>query len=197
MSLRFSYTLLAPFYDLLIRPAFDAVRKSRLTPFPTGGRVLLDGIGTGLDLAHLPAGNSYVGLDITAAMLRKSKQRCGAHEIDLVQGDAMCLPFADASFDHALLHLILAVVPQPAKCLAEAARVLKPGGSVWVLDKFLRPGEFAPLRRVLNIFASRVATRTDVVFEEALAQVPTLKLLSDEPLAAGGWFRGIKLVKVA
>lgn len=197
MSLRFSYTLLAPFYDLLIRPTFDAVRKSHLVPFPTGSRVLIDGIGTGLDLAYLPAGNRYVGLDITAAMLRKSRQRRGAHKIDLVQGDAMCLPFVDASFDHALLHLILAVVPEPAKCLAEAARVLKPGGSMWVLDKFLRPGEFAPLRRALSIFASRVATRTDVVFEEALVQVPTLELISDEPLAAGGWFRGIKLIKVA
>lgn len=70
MSLRTSYTLLAPFYDFAIRPAFDKVRRSCLREFPGGGRVLVDGIGTSLDLPFLPPDNRYVGLDLTAAMLR-------------------------------------------------------------------------------------------------------------------------------
>ncbi len=197
MSLRFSYTLIAPFYDLAIRPAFDKVRQNTLLDFPSGGRVLVGGIGTGLDLPFLPRDNHYVGIDLTTAMLRQSQGRRDGLDLNLVQGDSQRLPFADASFDHALLHLILAVVPNPEQCLAETARVLKPGGTLQVLDKFLRPDERAPLRRTLNVLLRHVATRTDVVFEHTLARVPSLKIISDEPLLGGGWFRCIRLEKCA
>ena len=110
-----------------------------------------------------------------------------------VQGDAQRLPFADGSFDHAVLHLILAVVPDPAACLAETARVLKPGGSVLIFDKFLRPQQHAPLRRLINPLLRRIATRLDVVFEEVLEKTPELALESDQPALASGWFRLIRL----
>lgn len=197
MSLRTSYTLIAPFYDQVIRPAFDKTRQSVLQDFPTGGRVLVNGIGTGLDLPHLPVDNHYIGLDLTPAMLGKIAARRNELHLELVQGDSQHLPFADASFDHAILHLILAVVPSPAQCLAEAARVVKPGGTLQIVDKFLRPGEFAPLRRALNVLLRHVATRTDVVFEEVAAQVPSLKIISDQPLLGGNWFRCIRLEKYA
>lgn len=197
MSLKHSYTLIAPFYDLAIRPAFDRTRSDVLRDFPTGGRVLLNGIGTGLDLPHLPEGNRYTGLDLTPAMLEKSAVRRGKLSVDLVQGDSLRLPFADASFDHAILHLILAVVPDPVKCLTETARVVKPGGTLQVMDKFLRPGEFAPLRRAMNLLLRHIATRTDVVFEQVLAQTPSLMITSDQPLLGDGWFRCIRLEKCA
>lgn len=197
MSLRTSYTFIAPFYDHVIRPAFDKTRQDVLRDFPTGGRVLVNGIGTGLDLPHLPADNHYIGLDLTPAMLGKSSVRRGELHLELVQGDSQRLPFADASFDHAILHLILAVVPNPERCLAEAARVIKPGGTLQIVDKFLRPGERAPLRRAINLLLRHVATRTDVVFEEIMVQVPALKIISDQPLLGGGWFRCIRLEKFA
>jgi hypothetical protein len=46
-------------------------------------------------------------------------------------------------------------------------------------------------------FAARIATRTDVEFERALAQAPALKLVDDTPALGGGWFRLIRLVKDA
>jgi hypothetical protein len=49
----------------------------------------------------------------------------------------------------------------------------------------------------MNPLVSRVATRLDVVFEDALAAAPTLVVESDEPALAGGWFRRIRLVKRA
>ena len=110
-----------------------------------------------------------------------------------VQGDAMRLPFPAASFDHAVLHLILAVVPDPAACLRETARVVRSGGTVLVFDKFLRPGQPARLRRALTPIMGAVATRLDVVFEDVLAQVPGLQVESDHPGLAGGWFRLIRL----
>jgi ubiquinone/menaquinone biosynthesis C-methylase UbiE len=132
-----------------------------------------------------------------AARLRDAKSHDENLQVEWVLGDSMALPFADAQFDHVVLHLILAVVPQPALCLSEAARVLKPGGSIIILDKFLRPHKLALLRRALNPLTRRLATRMDVVFEEVLRAVPQLQKISDEPLLAGGWFRGIVLQKPA
>jgi len=196
LALDKSYRLFAPVYDLFIRRASESARAASLARLPSGvgARVLVVGIGTGLDAPHLPPGNTYVGIDLTAAMLARVPRRAG---LALVRGDAMRLPFADEAFDFVVLHLIVAVVPRPDRCLAEAERVLKCGGHALVLDKFLRPGEQAPLRRALNALSRHVATRLDVVFEEALVAAPRLAVESDEPVLAGGWFRSIALVKRA
>ena len=162
----------------------------------TPGRVLLAGVGTGLDLPHLPAQHQYVGLDLNRAMLRRALPRAENVDFAPVQGDAQRLPFADRSFDHAVLHLILAVLPDPVACLRETARVLAAGGSVLIFDKFLQPGQWAPVRRLVNPMVRHVATRLDVVFEEVLAQVPGLVVASDQPALAGGWFRRIRLQRV-
>jgi ubiquinone/menaquinone biosynthesis C-methylase UbiE len=160
------------------------------------GRVLLAGVGTGLDLPHLPSHHHYIGLDLTQAMLQRALPRVGHLDFLPIQGDAQRLPFADAAFDHAVLHLILAVVPQPAHCFAEIARVVRPGGSVLVFDKFLRRGQPAFLRRLINPLMRRVATRLDVVFEDLLVATPELALEHDLPALAGGWFRMIRLRRI-
>ncbi|HSF46948.1 MAG TPA: class I SAM-dependent methyltransferase [Burkholderiales bacterium] len=197
MSLRFSYTLIAPFYDAVIARASARARAQSLNSLtPAQAQlVLINGIGTGLDVPHLPPGPSYFGLDLTRAMLERAKPRASGVEISFVQGDALELPFRDDCFDYVVLHLILAVVPQPVRCLRETARVLKPGGEVLLLDKFLRRGERAWVRKALNPISSRVATRLDVVLEQVLAEVPALKLTADEPALLGGWFRRARLVK--
>lgn len=197
MTLRTAYTLIAPFYDLAIERATRAARRASLAQLPaTPARVLVNGVGTGLDLPLLPRQHRYVGLDLTAAMLRRTLPRGTDLDFRPVQGDAHALPFADESFDHAVLHLILAVVPDPGACLAEAARVLRPGGSVLVFDKFLKRGQPAPLRRLANPLVRRLATRLDVVFEEVLDATPGLRLEHDAPALAGGWFRLIRLSRV-
>jgi phosphatidylethanolamine/phosphatidyl-N-methylethanolamine N-methyltransferase len=195
--LRWSYNLIAPVYDLVVSRPLKRARARSLGTLPVGQaeNVLLSGIGTGLDLPLLPRQHHYTALDFNAAMLERAKPRSAGLQLDWVMGDSMALPFSDASFDHVVLHLILAVVPQPAQCLKETARVLKPGGNVIILDKFLRPRQTALLRRALNPLSRRVATRMDVVFEEVLREVPQLQKISDVPLLAGGWFRGIVLLK--
>jgi ubiquinone/menaquinone biosynthesis C-methylase UbiE len=197
LSLKHSYTLIAPFYDAAIERATQAARQHSLKALPAeGGRVLLAGVGTGLDLPHLPPQHHYVGLDLTHAMLRRALPRAGRADFVAVRGDAQCQPFADAAFDAAVLHLILAVVPQPAQCLAEIARVVRPGGQVLIFDKFLRPRQPALLRRLVNPLMRRIASRLDVVFEEVHAAVPGLALEHDQPALVGGWFRMIRLRKL-
>ncbi|MBI2295275.1 MAG: methyltransferase domain-containing protein [Betaproteobacteria bacterium] len=198
MSLKLSYTLLSPLYDLVVGPAFRSARRRSLAALPRGGSgaVLLNGIGTGLDLPWLPPGCRCVGLDLTRAMLARCARRATNLEFAAVQGDSLALPFRDASFEHAVLHLILAVVPDAARALAETVRVVRAGGSILVFDKFLRPGQRAPLRRLLNPLAARVATRLDVVFEDLLPKVPGVRVVSDEPAVASSWFRLIRLERL-
>ncbi len=198
MSLKHSYTLIAPFYDAAISQVTRAARKRSLSVLPTTPcKVLLVGVGTGLDLPHLPAHHHYVGIDLTHAMLRRALPRAGHVNFTAVRGDAQRLPFAAETFDVAVLHLILAVVPDPARCFAEIGRVLRPGGEALVFDKFLRHGQSAPLRRLANPFVSRFATRLDVVFEPLLDAAPSLRVEHDQPALAGGWFRMIRLRKSA
>lgn len=196
MSLKHSYTLVAPFYDAFLTAATRGARKRSLAALADGppSDVLLLGVGTGLDLPHLPAHHRYVGIDLTAAMLVRARPRAsGLHFVPL-RGDVQRLPFHNASFDSIVLHLILAVVPEPALCLAEAVRVLKPGGQLLVFDKFLRRGE-AGWKRLLNPLTRHVATRLDVVFEDVLETVGGLDLKSNEAALAAGWFRLIRLQK--
>jgi ubiquinone/menaquinone biosynthesis C-methylase UbiE len=191
LSLKHSYTLVAPFYDAFLTTATRGARKRSLAALAGGPPrdVLLLGVGTGLDLPHLPPQHRYVGLDLTRARPRTA----GLHFTPL-RGDVQRLPFHDASFDAAVLHLILAVVPAPTLCLAEAVRVLKPGGTLLVFDKFLRRGE-AGWKRALNPLTRHVATRLDVVFEDVLEAVGGIEVTTNEAALASGWFRLIRLEK--
>ncbi|HWI14409.1 MAG TPA: methyltransferase domain-containing protein [Burkholderiales bacterium] len=199
MSLRHSYRLLAPFYDWVAGPLFERARRASIDRLPADRplRVLIDGAGTGLDLRHLPALHAYIGLDITRAMLQRAVHRGRSLDIEWVEGDSECLPFHDAAFDYVLLHLILAVVPDGAQALREAARVVKPGGRLLILDKFLPRGQRAPLRRLLSPIAARIATRTDVVLEDLLDAVDGMEITEDRPALAGGWFRYVTLQRRA
>jgi phosphatidylethanolamine/phosphatidyl-N-methylethanolamine N-methyltransferase len=198
MGLKQSYTLLAPVYDRIVSAATAPLRRDSLHSLTTtdNDRVLLAGVGTGLDIPYLPVNAHYYAMDLTAAMLARARQRLTpTHRIYLHRANVMQMPYADASFDSVVLHLILAVVAEPYKVLAEAARVVKPGGRILILDKFLRPGQRAPIRRLLNVIIRHIATRTDVVFEDVLEQTPALQVIRDEPCLAGGWFRRIQLQK--
>lgn len=199
MSLKTSYTLLAPLYDLVVGPPLRRIRQASLARLPPYGGldVLVNGIGTGLDLPLLPAVHRYCGLDLNRAMLAKAPPRRGELDLTLVQGDSQQLPFHAAAFDCVVMHFILAIVPDPAQALREATRVLKPGGRILLLDKFLRRGERAPLRRMLSPLTARFATHLDVVFEDVLAAATELTVVSDQPVLARGWFRSIELKKTA
>jgi ubiquinone/menaquinone biosynthesis C-methylase UbiE len=197
--LRLSYSLIAPLYDAVIERPMREARKQSLRALPTDAskRVLISGVGTGLDLPWLPLMHHYTALDFNPAMLARAKPRGEKMGVEFVLGDSMALPFGDAQFDHVILHLIVAVVPEPQRCLSEAARVLKPGGAIILFDKFLHPQQHAPLRRLFNVITRRFATRMDVVFEEVLRGVPELNVVSDTPMLGNGWFRVILLRKSA
>lgn len=200
MALKHSYTLLAPIYDAVVSGPIDVWRVKSLARLQgiEDKAVLINGIGSGLDIPHLPAGARYTGSDITPAMLERARKRAQKSSLDirLQLADSHALPFDDHEFDAIVMHLILAVVPDPVSALQEASRVLKPGGSIYLFDKFIRPGQLAITRRLLSIMLRHIATRTDVVFEDVLQACPELIPVHDEPALANGWFRLIELKKV-
>jgi ubiquinone/menaquinone biosynthesis C-methylase UbiE len=71
------------------------------------------------------------GIDPSPAQLAFARERFAADvAVRFVEGDAMALPWPDASFDAATTALVIFFVPEPARCVAELARVVRPGGSV-------------------------------------------------------------------
>lgn len=199
--LRQSYTLLAPVYDMIVASPTKACRKISLQALSDYKQrnVLINGIGSGLDIPLLPPGPIYTGNDLTPAMLHRASLKAQKYQtpITLHQADVMQLPYDDASFDAVVLHLILAVVSDPARALQETSRVLKPGGKIFILDKFIPQNKHAYLRRAINPFIRHFATRTDVVFEPLLMQCQELRLITNQPAMFGGWFRMIQLEKKA
>lgn len=193
---RIKYSLLAPVYDF--GAALGAERElafRRLGLIP-GERVLLVGAGTGADIPHVPESVGVVAVDLVPGMLDQA-QRHRRRGVEFREMDAHRLDFDSSSFDAVALHQLLEVVADPARCLAEAARVVKPGGLVSVMDKFLPPGFHPPLwHRVATRTLDVVFTTADRSFEEIHEQSGApLDLVSDETLPPPSVFRVILLRK--
>lgn len=94
------------------------------------------GCGTGqVSAALAPFVARVVGVDSSAAMLQAARRRLhGLTNVDLRRGDIEALPIDDARLDAATLMLVLHHLPEPARALADVARVLKPGGRVVLVD---------------------------------------------------------------
>lgn len=197
---RLRYTVWAPAYDAVANAAgFDAARRlsiERLRLAP-GDRLLMAGAGTGLDLPHLPSNVDVTAVDVTPAMLQRLERRAASQHRTVTTHimDARQLAFPAASFDAVLLHLILAVMPQPEQGVREAVRVLKSGGRIGVFDKFLRDEERPSLkRRVLNSVAKPLFSDLNRRLGPLIAGTP-LVIEHDQPVAFGGTYRVVTLIK--
>ena len=189
---RLRYTLYAPFYDIVARRLVSGRRRAiELLNIQPGDRVLIDGCGTGLDLELLPSGCHVTAIDITPAMVEKTRARAAALglEIDARVMDAANLSLPDVSFDCVLLHLVLAVVPDPHGTAREATRVLRPGGRASIFDKFL-PDDTHPslIRRAFGLATHVVATNINRRLADVLAN-SGLEVEHLEPSVFGGVFK--------
>jgi ubiquinone/menaquinone biosynthesis C-methylase UbiE len=196
---RVRYSIWALGYDGLVRalPSIDKARRRSidLLGLSPGERLLIVGAGTGLDLPHLPDGLEVAAIDLTPAMIERfcERARGQGRSVDARVGDARRLPWADGEFDAAILHLVLAVMPEPERGLADVDRVLRPGGRAAVFDKFLAPNQAPSVaRRLTNVVARVLFSDLNRRLEPMLAETD-LVIERDEPAAFRGAYRVIGL----
>ena len=122
------------------------------------GSVLEVAIGTGRNLAFYPEGVRITGIEMSPAMLAIARERANdlGVQAKLLEGDAEHLPFDNQSFDTVLCALSLCTIPDHAKAIAEMARVLKPGGTLLLLDHIgSRWWPVWGVQRFIELFTSR------------------------------------------
>ena len=118
-------------------------RAARETGLNSGGAALDVACGSGKLTAELAkragADGRVVGLDFSARMLEIARRdQRGIEFVHFIQGDALNLPFDDASFDASTIAFGLRNLADPVRGLREMARVVKPGGRAVVLE-FVKP----------------------------------------------------------
>jgi ubiquinone/menaquinone biosynthesis C-methylase UbiE len=133
------FTLGAGVYDALT--AQDAWRRHcRAMAARVPGRRVLDvGIGpgvSGIEMVRAAPGKRLVGVDASAAMLRRAHRHAVAAgvRLPLVRADAGRLPFADHAYDGATGHSVLYLLDDGDAVLREIRRVVRPGGAIAFLE---------------------------------------------------------------
>jgi demethylmenaquinone methyltransferase/2-methoxy-6-polyprenyl-1,4-benzoquinol methylase len=160
-----------------------------------GDRVLDVGAGTGVSTAELARSGAYaVGSDISLGMLGAGRRT--RPEVPLLAGDALALPFADATFDAVTISFALRNVVDIEGALREFARLTRPGGRL-VVCEFSHPTSWAfrtaylrYLMGALPVVARRVSSNPDayVYLAESIRAWPDQRGLADR-IAGSGWGR--------
>ena len=96
------------------------------------GEVLEIGAGTGFNFAFYRDAKRVVAIEPGEALRKRAERRARSAPVpvEVLEGNAHRLAFPDASFDTVIFSLVLCTIPDPARALAEARRVLRPGGQI-------------------------------------------------------------------
>jgi len=153
---RSAYDSIAPHYDKAVRPLdrwfLARLRANTLNYLPPGARVLELGAGTGLNFVFYPTNATGVASEPNNYMLRLASAKERPDKIQLVQSCAEQLPFKNNSFDAAFATLVFCSVAQPEAAFSELRRVVKPGGTVLLLEHVRPGGLFGSVFDFLNLF---------------------------------------------
>ena len=165
--------------DPLQRWGLLGLRVEVLRQLPAG-RILEIGAGTGLNFVHYPPDARGVATEFSREMLKIASTKTRPAGLQLLQNRAEDLPFKDGSFDAAFATLVFCSVESPLKGFAELRRVVRPGGTVVLLEHVRPGGILGPLFDLLNVFSVRffddhVNRRTAKLVSEAGLEVLDVK----------------------
>jgi SAM-dependent methyltransferase len=110
------------------------------TAYPAGSRVLEAGCGVGaqtVTLAQRSPEARFISVDVSAASLAQAKRtadRAGLTNVEFEQADIFALPFETGSFDHVFVCFVLEHLSRPAEALAILNGLLRPGGTITVIE---------------------------------------------------------------
>ncbi|HUL58627.1 MAG TPA: metalloregulator ArsR/SmtB family transcription factor [Anaeromyxobacteraceae bacterium] len=161
-------------------------REAVLALLPPEWTVADLGCGTGAVAAAL-AGHvrRVIGVDQSAAMLRAARRRTGGlANVELHRAELEALPLPAASCDAALLALVLAYVADEPAVVAEAARILRPGGRLVVVD-LIRHADEEFRRRMGQARAGYEPAALERLLAAAGLESPRARPLAPEPGAKG------------
>ena len=120
------------------------------TSYPEGSSVLEAGCGIGaqtIPLARNSPGARIVSVDISADSVAEAKAKAdaaGLTNVQVQQADIFALPFDPQSFDHVFVCFVLEHLSQPIEALATMRELLRPGGTITVIEGTTAPPTFIP-----------------------------------------------------
>lgn len=177
------YDSVAQYYEGVMSPfqrwGLVKLREETLNQLPPGN-ILEIGAGTGLNFVHYPRDARGVATEFSREMLNIAGTKPRPRGVQLLQNRAEDLPFRTNSFDAAFATLVFCSVEQPAEAFAELRRVVRPGGTVVLLEHVRPHGILGPIFDVLNVFSTRlfddhVNRRTAKMVSEAGLEVVDVK----------------------
>jgi phosphatidylethanolamine/phosphatidyl-N-methylethanolamine N-methyltransferase len=192
-----AYEFYAPIYDFVFDWIFapgraEAIDQLGIAP----GEIVLEvGIGTGLNLPLYPPAARLVGIDLSQEMLDKAVERVqnlAMPNVTLKVMDATSMDFGENEFDKAVATYTISAVPDPVSVLREMRRVVKPGGTIVILNHFR--SERRAMSRLEDLVAP-VCTRLG--WKSNLALTPLLRQVGLTPdlVVKVNLFNGWRLVR--
>ncbi|VTR98586.1 class I SAM-dependent methyltransferase [Tuwongella immobilis] len=167
-------------YDTMDHSAVNQRFVADLRQVGFAGRILDVGTGTALipiELLRQCPDARVVAIDLAAEMLtlgqRNLEQAGLAHAITLERVNAREMPYADASFGAVISNSIIHHIPQPELVLREIARVVQPGGRIFVRD-LMRPHDAVTLQHLVDLHAAGATDNQRRLFAESLHAALTL-----------------------
>jgi len=170
------YEKLASVYDFTFGPTLHPGRVQAIQRMGIGAgdRVLEVGIGTGINAALYPRDCAVTGIDLSAPMLEKARDRIarkGLRNIRVLKMDAANMKFADESFDIVYAPYLISVVPDPVAVAREMSRVCRKGGRVVILNHFRSANRVvAAVERAMSPFTVHIGFKSDLDLPAFLAQ---------------------------
>jgi len=194
-----AYKFYAPAYDFVFDWIFHPGREQamRLLDVKRNDHVLEVGIGTGLNLPLYPTHCHITGIDLSEEMLEKAQDKVielGLNGVTLKVMDATVMDFGQSEFDSAVATYTISAVPDPVGVLREMRRVVKPGGSIVLLNHFRSERRVVGrLEDLVSPVCTRLGWKSNLPFEPLLKQVGLIPDISTKVNLFNGW-RLIKCV---